>query len=38
MVLHGEDIKEIKKCIKENERNHAWLKDFVSRLNNILEI
>ena len=37
-VLLGEDIKEIKKRIKGNERNHVWLKDFVSRLNSILEI
>ena len=32
------NVETIEKHIKENERNQAWLKDFVDRLNNILEI
>lgn len=32
------NVESIEKHIRENERNQAWLKDFVDRLNNILEI
>ena len=32
------NVETIERHIKENEINQAWLKDFVSRLNKILEI